>query len=482
MRRHYEEDSRGCDDKTRTQEQVCEIFNTKHPDRRISQSTVSRIENIFREFGNVTDIPKSGRKRILDDEQKLDILLDIQDNPHKPSRQVAADKDGVRKVPEQQNNSPGVHFWKKRFIQKVLGFLPGCPGDLEHDLQEVTEKDGFCCAQKRQFSDDTTPLVEKVVVSGSSLRERLTSNVDSLTVKENICKSPWPGEICVRPETRRSSPRLGNSGRGPERWQPYYWEVFRDDRVSALNRGIARASTPAWHPSQNSLTLAAIDVVGFSSMSHSHFWYCEHLSSPNSSSSRCRSDSASFRISSCTCSLRWWYLCWQHDSRYSSSTPQYSRSSLNASTHISSTRWSLPDERSLSMVSPVGRDFYVFLKHIELVLTVSKWRHKERDGEAIMMTIFESSVSASCVLQSLRRPSRVCGNRSRVLQSTSCFTPPTLMTTRRFSAFERIIMNGSGGSDDIDLRANIYTKGSGGGGGGGAGSWGSGGDICGTDE
>ncbi|KAJ8960805.1 hypothetical protein NQ318_020101 [Aromia moschata] len=73
----------GCGHKTRTQKQ--------YPDRRISQSTVSRTENL--EFGNVTDIPKSGRKHILEDEQKLDILLDIQDNPHKPTRQVAADND-----------------------------------------------------------------------------------------------------------------------------------------------------------------------------------------------------------------------------------------------------------------------------------------------------------------------------------------------------------------------------------------------------
>ncbi|KAJ8962747.1 hypothetical protein NQ318_001145 [Aromia moschata] len=87
-------------DKTRTQKQVCEIFNTKYPDRRISQSTVGRIENKFREFANVTDIPKSGRKRILDDEQKLDILLDIQDNPHKPTREVAADNDTGRCVVE----------------------------------------------------------------------------------------------------------------------------------------------------------------------------------------------------------------------------------------------------------------------------------------------------------------------------------------------------------------------------------------------
>ncbi|KAJ8948684.1 hypothetical protein NQ318_004472 [Aromia moschata] len=92
----------GCGDKLRTQKQICEIFNTKYLDRRISQSTVSRIENKFREFGNVTDIPKSGRKRILDDEQKLDILLDIQDNPHKPTRQVAADSyvNAGHRIPE----------------------------------------------------------------------------------------------------------------------------------------------------------------------------------------------------------------------------------------------------------------------------------------------------------------------------------------------------------------------------------------------
>ncbi|KAJ8932570.1 hypothetical protein NQ318_007619 [Aromia moschata] len=72
----------GYGDKTRTQKQVCEIFSTKYSDHRISQSTVSRIENKFREFGNATDIPKSAH-----------ILLDIQDNPHKPTREVAADND-----------------------------------------------------------------------------------------------------------------------------------------------------------------------------------------------------------------------------------------------------------------------------------------------------------------------------------------------------------------------------------------------------
>lgn len=70
----------------------------------------------------------------------------------------------------------------------------------------------------------------------------------------------------------------------------------------------------------NRLTLAAKFVFGFSSVSHKYFWYCEYFPSPNSSSSRWRKLSASFRISSNTCSLRWWYLCWQHDSKYNSST------------------------------------------------------------------------------------------------------------------------------------------------------------------
>lgn len=60
-------------------------------------------------------------------------------------------------------------------------------------------------------------------------------------------------------------------------------------------------------------------------------------------------------------------------------------------------------------------------------------------------------VLPSWVLQSLKRPRRVCGNRSSVRQSTSCFTPPTFIRTRLLSALERIIINGSGGSDDIDL-------------------------------
>lgn len=57
---------------------------------------------------------------------------------------------------------------------------------------------------------------------------------------------------------------------------------------------------------------------------------------------------------------------------------------------------------------------------------------------------------ASCVLQSRNRPSRVCGSRSNVRHSISCLTPPTFMHTLRLRALDRMIMNGSGGSEDSD--------------------------------
>lgn len=56
------------------------------------------------------------------------------------------------------------------------------------------------------------------------------------------------------------------------------------------------------------------------------------------------------------------------------------------------------------------------------------------------------------ISKSASSPKRVCGSRSSVRHRTSCFTPPTFIRTRRLSAFERIIINGSGGIDDIDLK------------------------------
>ncbi|KAJ8959172.1 hypothetical protein NQ318_022433 [Aromia moschata] len=50
----------GCGNKTRTQQEVCNLFNAKYPDNPITQSIVSKIEYKFRETGDVEDLPKSG--------------------------------------------------------------------------------------------------------------------------------------------------------------------------------------------------------------------------------------------------------------------------------------------------------------------------------------------------------------------------------------------------------------------------------------
>ncbi|KAJ8951411.1 hypothetical protein NQ318_006840 [Aromia moschata] len=75
----------GCGNKTRTQEEVCNLFNAKYPDNPITQSTVSKIESKFRETGDVKDLPKSGRPNITQDKQ-IDIVLTPAEKP--PSEDV----------------------------------------------------------------------------------------------------------------------------------------------------------------------------------------------------------------------------------------------------------------------------------------------------------------------------------------------------------------------------------------------------------
>lgn len=81
--------SLGCGDLTRSQREVCDMFNAKYPNRPITQSTVSKIQKKFRDTGDVKDISKSGRPQISDD-KKVDILLQLEENPHYPSLKLVA--------------------------------------------------------------------------------------------------------------------------------------------------------------------------------------------------------------------------------------------------------------------------------------------------------------------------------------------------------------------------------------------------------
>ncbi|KAJ8959810.1 hypothetical protein NQ318_011542 [Aromia moschata] len=65
-------------------------------------------------------------KRILDDEQKLDILLDIQDNPHKPTRQVAADNDVIKTSILRLLKNEKYRPYKIHLVQELNDDDPDC--------------------------------------------------------------------------------------------------------------------------------------------------------------------------------------------------------------------------------------------------------------------------------------------------------------------------------------------------------------------
>lgn len=144
----------GCRDKTRTQQEVCDLFNAKYPDRPISQSTVSKIESKFRETGDVKDIPKPGRPNVSED-QKLNILLSMEDNPHNTSRLVALENEvsqtTVLRIMRKEKYRP----YKIQLVQELN------EDDPDRRLQFCEIMMGLCQANRRLhrqilFSDEAT--------------------------------------------------------------------------------------------------------------------------------------------------------------------------------------------------------------------------------------------------------------------------------------------------------------------------------------
>ena len=80
----------GYGDRMRTQIEVCQLFNHKYPDQQISQSTVSRVEQKFRNVGHVRDLPRSGRPN-HSEETRLNILLSVEDNPRNSTELLGLD-------------------------------------------------------------------------------------------------------------------------------------------------------------------------------------------------------------------------------------------------------------------------------------------------------------------------------------------------------------------------------------------------------
>lgn len=108
----------GCGDKTRSQEEVCNLFRTKYPERPITRSTVSKIEKKFRETGNVKDRLRPGRPKISEN-TKLNILLEVQDNPHSASTEIALNNDVSRRSVLRVLKQEKYHPYKIRLLHEL---------------------------------------------------------------------------------------------------------------------------------------------------------------------------------------------------------------------------------------------------------------------------------------------------------------------------------------------------------------------------
>ncbi|KAJ8957005.1 hypothetical protein NQ318_012172 [Aromia moschata] len=108
----------GCGNKTRTQQEVCNLFNAKYPDNPITQSAVNKIESKFRETGDVKDLPKSGRPKITQ-VKKIDIVLSMEDNTQSTSTLVASENEVSQMTVLRILRKEKYHPYKFQLVQEL---------------------------------------------------------------------------------------------------------------------------------------------------------------------------------------------------------------------------------------------------------------------------------------------------------------------------------------------------------------------------
>lgn len=144
----------GYGDKTRTQEEVCNLFNAKYPERPITRSTVSKIERKFRETGQVKDRVRPGRPKI-NDNTKLDIILEVEDNPHSVSSEVASNNDVSQRTVLRVLKKEKYHPYKIKLLHELNEDDPDRRLQFCETMMEICNLNPFF-HRKILFSDEAT--------------------------------------------------------------------------------------------------------------------------------------------------------------------------------------------------------------------------------------------------------------------------------------------------------------------------------------
>ena len=152
----------GCGDRMRSQSEVCTLFNAKYPENHISQATVSKILHKFEEHGTVKDLSRSGRPHVLDEDQKLDIAVSLQEDPHLSTVSLAQNNPASRRTIGRFLKTEKYHPYKVYLVQELLEDdydrrLQFC----EEIMRRCDENNGF--PLNILFSDEATFYLNGVV-------------------------------------------------------------------------------------------------------------------------------------------------------------------------------------------------------------------------------------------------------------------------------------------------------------------------------
>lgn len=146
----------GYGDRIRTQQEVCNIFNQKYPDRSpITRSIVSRIETKLRETGNVNDKPKSGRPKVMNEERCLQVLLEVEENPNISSRQLSANHNVEQRTILRVLNKEKYHPYKIQLVHELSEDDPDRRTEF-CDLMMIRCNMDPAFLQRIVFSDEAT--------------------------------------------------------------------------------------------------------------------------------------------------------------------------------------------------------------------------------------------------------------------------------------------------------------------------------------
>lgn len=121
----------GYGENTRSFAQVVDLFNNSHPDREpISKSTVSKTLQRFHETRGVKDRPKSGRPvSVTSEENRLNVVLDVVENPKNSTEQLALNHDMSRYSIQKILKREKFHPYKIHLLQEL------CEDDFDRRIE-----------------------------------------------------------------------------------------------------------------------------------------------------------------------------------------------------------------------------------------------------------------------------------------------------------------------------------------------------------